>query len=88
MDFIVTENGRSFHGNAVAVEGFFCFGLPIVSPCYEQVVQLQNTVIDNAIGEVNLRQNWRNYLLIRLYDGATILLAHLRQHSITVQPGE
>jgi len=88
LDFIVTENGRSFHGNGVAVEDFFCFGLPIVAPCYGQVVQLQNTVIDNAIGEVNLRENWGNYVLIRLYEGAYILLAHCRQHSITVQLGE
>ncbi len=88
LDFIVTEDGRSFSNNGLVVEDFFCFGLPIVSPCYGQVIQLQNTIADNAIGEVNLRENWGNYVLIRLYDGATILLAHLRQYSINVQVGD
>ncbi len=88
LDFIVTEDGRSFRGKGLVVDDFFCFGLPIVSPCYGQVVQLQNNVIDNAIGEVNLRENWGNYVLIRVYDGAYILLAHLRQDSISVQVGD
>ncbi|MEI6707338.1 MAG: urea transporter [Methylococcales bacterium] len=88
LDFIVTEDGQSFTNNGLVVEDFFCFGLPIVSPCYGQVIQLQNTIADNAIGEVNLRENWGNYVLIRLYDGATVLLAHLRQDSITVQIGD
>jgi urea transporter/murein DD-endopeptidase MepM/ murein hydrolase activator NlpD len=88
LDFIVIEDGRSFLGKGLVVEDFFCFGLPIVSPCYGQVIQLQNSIADNAIGEVNLRENWGNYLLIRLYDGAYILLAHLRQHSISVNVGD
>jgi urea transporter/murein DD-endopeptidase MepM/ murein hydrolase activator NlpD len=88
LDFIVTEDGQSFSNKGLLVEDFFCFGLPIVSPCYGQVVQLQNSVVDNTIGEVNLRENWGNYLLIRVYDGVFVLLAHLRQDSITVQVGD
>lgn len=88
LDFIVTEDGQSFRGNGLVVEDFFCFGLPIVSPCYGQVVQLQNNVLDNAIGEVNLRENWGNYVLIRLYEGVYVLLAHLRYNSINVTVGD
>jgi urea transporter/murein DD-endopeptidase MepM/ murein hydrolase activator NlpD len=88
LDFIVTEDGQSFSNKGLVVEDFFCFGLPIVSPCYGQVVQLQNTVVDNIIGEVNLRENWGNYLLIRVYDGVFVLLAHLRQDSILVNIGD
>lgn len=88
LDFIVTEEGRSFRDKGLVLEDFFCFGLPIVSPCYGQVIQLQNNVADNAIGEVNLLENWGNYVLIRLYDGAYILLAHLRQNSINVNVGD
>jgi urea transporter/murein DD-endopeptidase MepM/ murein hydrolase activator NlpD len=88
LDFIVTEEGKSFRNNGLVLEDFFCFGLPIVSPCYGQVVQLQNHLLDNAVGEVNLRDNWGNYLLIHLYDGVYILLAHLRQNTINVQVGD
>lgn len=88
LDFIVIEQGQSFQGKGASLEDFYCFGLPIVSPCYGQVVDMQNSVPDNAIGDVNVRENWGNYLVIKLYDGAYILLAHLRQNSIQVNIGD
>ncbi|CAG1769275.1 partial Urea transporter, partial [uncultured bacterium] len=50
LDFIVIEQEQSFQGNGLKAEEFYCFSLPILSPCYGQVVALQNTVPDNAIG--------------------------------------
>lgn len=88
LDFLVTKDGCSFHGSGQLLEDFFCFSLPIVSPCYGQVVQLENNVPDNAIGHVNLRENWGNYLLIRLNTGSFVLLAHLRQGSSWVNVGD
>jgi hypothetical protein len=88
LDFIVTENGRSFDGSGAAQENYFCFGLPVVSPCYGQVVSIENGVPDNAPGAVNLRENWGNFILIHLHQGPYVLLAHLRQHSVTVNVGD
>jgi urea transporter len=88
LDFIVTENGRSFNGTGQSVESFFCFGLPLVSPCYGQVARIVNSVPDNFPGEVNLRENWGNFILIRLHQGGYVLLAHLRQYSVSVKVGD
>lgn len=88
LDFIVTEEGRSFRGSGQSLEDYFCFGLPIVSPCYGQVAQLENNVADNPVGQVNLRKNWGNYLLIRLNTGSFVLLAHLRHNSVSVKIGD
>jgi urea transporter len=88
LDFIVTENERSFDASGMELENFFCFGLPVVSPCYGQVVRIENEVPDNSPGAVNLRENWGNFILIRLHQDAYVLLAHLRQSSVTVKVGD
>lgn len=87
LDFIVTVEGLSFHNSGRALKDYYCFDLPLVSPCHGQVVRVENGVADNAPGEVNLHQNWGNFVLIRLYDGAYVLLAHLRQNSVSVVAG-
>jgi hypothetical protein len=44
--------------------------------------------MDNPPGEVNLSENWGNYLLIHIGGGLYVLLAHLRQGSIGVALGQ
>jgi urea transporter len=88
LDFIVTVEGLSFRNSGRALKDYYCFDLPVVSPCHGQVVQVENSVADNAPGEVNLRENWGNYVLIRLYYGVYVLLAHLRQGSVVVNVGD
>ncbi len=88
LDFIVIVEGLSFQNGGKTLHDYFCFGLPVVAPCHGQVVRVENGVADNAPGEVNLRENWGNYVLIRLHYGVYVLLAHLRQGSVRVAAGD
>jgi urea transporter len=88
LDFYLTEHGKSFDNQGQNLTDYFCFGLPVISPAHGKVVRAMDALVDNAPGEVDVRNNWGNFILLRLENGLHILLAHLRQHSIKVAEGD
>ncbi len=88
LDFHISEDGRSFRGSGTRLEEFHCFGLPVLSPAHGQVARVRDYLADNAPGEVDIRNNWGNFVLIRLASGLHVLLAHLRQDSLRVKEGD
>jgi len=88
LDFYVVEGERSFHGDGTRLDDFHCFGLPVISPVFGHVVSLRDDLKDNAPGEVDVRHNWGNYVVLMTGTGRYVLLAHLRQDSIRVKEGD
>ncbi|MEX8505822.1 urea transporter [Leptothrix ochracea] len=91
LDFIRTEQGRSFRGAGQLLSDFHTFDQPVLSPVWGWVVSCRHDLPDNAPGEINLHENWGNHVLIRLgaaEDDRHVLLAHLRQGSLLVLPGQ
>ncbi|WP_295443666.1 urea transporter [uncultured Thiodictyon sp.] len=88
LDFVRTEQGLSFKNEGRTLSDFYCFDLPVLSPVWGTVLAVRNEVADNPPGECNLSDNWGNHVLIGLADGQCVLLAHLRQGSIEVAPGQ
>jgi hypothetical protein len=39
LDFYITEDGKSCSGQGEALEDYYCFGLPVLSPVHGQVVR-------------------------------------------------
>lgn len=88
LDFYITEQEQSFSGHGANLDDYFCFGLPVISPVHGEVVRAVDNLPDNAPGEVDVKNNWGNFILIRMANGLHALLAHLRQHSIKVAEGD
>ncbi|MCW8931139.1 MAG: urea transporter [Gammaproteobacteria bacterium] len=88
LDFIVVDNERSFSNDGKQLGDYYCYGLPVVSPCYGTVYKFDDSHHDNLPGEVDIKNNWGNYLLIQLNSGHFVLLAHLKKGSIKVFSGE
>jgi len=88
LDFVRTEDGRSARGGGERLDDFHSFDLPVVSPAWGTVISCRNDVPDNEPGEINLRENWGNHVLIGIPGGPCVLLAHLRQGSVAVLPGQ
>jgi len=88
LDFYMTEQGQSFKGRGEKLEDYFCFALPLISPVHGQVVRAFDKLPDNTPGEVDVKNNWGNFILIRLQNGLHVLLAHLHQNSIKVAEGD
>ena len=88
LDFYMTEQGQSFSNHGANLDDYFCFGLPVISPAHGQVVRAFDKLADNAPGEVDVKNNWGNFILIRMDNGLHVLLAHLRQNSIKIKEGD
>jgi urea transporter len=88
LDFVRTEEGRSFRGDGERLTDFHAFDLPVVSPAWGTVLSCRSDLPDNTPGEVNLADNWGNHVLLQLPAGPSVLLAHLRQGSVSVAPGQ
>ena len=88
LDFIITSDGRSYNNNGQEAKDYFCFGAPVLSPAYGEVVRTYDRLPDNTPGEVDTRHNWGNFVLLRLVNGLHVLLAHLQQGSIKVKEGD
>lgn len=88
LDFYITEDGTSFKNEASKLEDFYCFGLPVLSPAHGEVIRTFDKLPDNMPGEVDVNNNWGNFILIRLDSGLYVLLAHLSRDSIVVKEGD
>jgi len=85
LDFYMLEDDKSYAGDGDRLEDFYCFGAPLLSPVYGTVIRIEDSLRDNRPGDMDTRNNWGNFILIRLDMGAYVLLAHLKQHSIKVK---
>lgn len=88
LDFIVLENGKSHQYDGKKTEDYFCFGLPVTSPAYGQVVRINDGIADNTPGEVDTKNNWGNFILIKTSGNLYILLCHLKNGSIKLNEGD
>ena len=88
LDFYIAEDGKSWSGRGESLDEFYCFGLPVLCPVHGQVVRVRDHLPDNAPGDVDVKNNWGNFVLIRLDSGLHVLLAHLRQYSAKVKESE
>ena len=88
LDFIITADQKSFSGDGLLLTDYYCYGAPVFSPVYGTVARCINDQADNVIGEVDVKNNWGNLVLIRLYDGNYLLLCHLQEYSIQVFEGQ
>ncbi|PIV31070.1 MAG: urea transporter, partial [Zetaproteobacteria bacterium CG02_land_8_20_14_3_00_50_9] len=87
LDFHIVEGDKSYRTNGGSLEDFYCFGLPVLSPVAGFVVSTLDTLPDNPPGQVDMVNNWGNHVLIRMYNGLYVLLAHLKQGSVAVEIG-
>ncbi len=85
---IQSGNGKTFSGNGDQVTDFFCYSKSVLAPAAGYVVDLQDNIPDNKIGEINTLQNWGNSLVIKHSEYLYSQLSHLKAGSIKVKIGD
>ena len=89
LDFAIADaEGHTYHGPGHNLSDYYCFNKPVLAPADGVVEEVVQNVPDNPIGEVNLRQNWGNTVVLRHAPGLYSQLSHLRAHSVRVRPGD
>jgi murein DD-endopeptidase MepM/ murein hydrolase activator NlpD len=89
LDFeIVDENGLTFEGSGNKLEDYYCYDKPVIAPADGWVEEILDGVGDNPVGEVNLKQNWGNTIVIKHADDIFSKISHLKKDSYKVKKGD
>ncbi len=84
VDLFKLDSQRSYKNDGSKVTDYHCFGQPVLAPVYGIIVDFCSHHKDNVPGEVDVVNNWGNYIIIQLDTNGFLVLAHLQQHSIKI----
>lgn len=88
-DFVVCdEAGETHRFPGTKTEDFYCNGRPVLAPAAGYISEVVSDVEENEIGNVNIRHNWGNTVIIRHGEGFYSKLSHLRKDSVRVFAGD
>lgn len=88
-DFIINgSDGKQFKNTGDFPEDYYCFDKVILAPADGEIMEVTGHIPDNTIGQVNLKENWGNVVIIKHSPYIYSKAAHLKQHSIEVKPGQ
>ena len=89
LDFQVTgEDGRTSRGTGRSLADYHCYKLPVLAPADGTVAKVVDDIPDNKIGEVNLKDNWGNLVLLYHAPGLYSMACHFSPGSLKVQQGQ
>ncbi len=88
-DFVITDNeNKQYKNQGYSLEDYYCYGKPVIAPDKGIVEEVVDYIEDNAVGEVNLENNWGNTVIIKHNDYVYSKISHLKKGSITVKKGD
>jgi urea transporter/murein DD-endopeptidase MepM/ murein hydrolase activator NlpD len=88
-DFVITDTeGKQFTGSGDHLTDYFCYDKRVLAPAAGTIEFVLDRIPDNVAGEVNLRDNWGNTVIIKHDDHLYTSLSHLREGSVSVKEGE
>lgn len=83
-----TSAGLSYRNEGRRLEDFACYRRPVLAAAPGTVVKVVDGVPDNAVGQVNIRDNWGNLVIIQHGLGLYSAVCHLLPGSIRVHEGQ
>ncbi len=88
-DFVIMDTGeKQFMGSGDLLTDYYCYDKMILAPADGTVELVLDRVPDNIVGEVNLKENWGNTVIIKHDDHLYTSLSHLKEGSIKVKEGD
>jgi murein DD-endopeptidase MepM/ murein hydrolase activator NlpD/urea transporter len=81
-------DGKPYRGAGNELREFICYGLPVVAAGAGTVALVEDGVVDNRIGEINVHDNWGNGVVICHGAALFSVYAHLQAKSIKVKVGD
>lgn len=89
FDFkIIDDNGRDFKIDGKESNDYYAFGQPILTPADGTIVEAVDGVRDNEPGFGNYLAGAGNFIIIQHQPDEFSFIAHLKQGSVKVKPGE
>lgn len=89
LDFdIRNEENKTYQNPGYELKDYYCYELPIIAPAAGTVIKVEDTILENPVGGVNLSQNWGNTVIIKHTEGLYSKLSHLKNGTIKVKEGD
>ncbi|MFI5221223.1 MAG: urea transporter [Bacteroidia bacterium] len=85
---VVNEMKQSFKLPGTEVTDYFCYNLPVLAPDAGTVWNIIDGLNDNEVGDVDIKNNWGNTIIIRHGDFLYSKLCHLKKGSMKVKIGD
>jgi hypothetical protein len=87
-DFLIVKNGSSYKNDGKNNEDYYCFGMELYAPADGVIHTVENNVHDNVPGVMNNEYPPGNFIVIDHENGEYSIMAHFKQSSIVVKPGD
>ncbi len=88
-DFVINDlHGQQYKNGGDFAEDYYCFGKTILAPADGTIAAVIENIPDNAIGDVNTKDNWGNTVIIKHSDSLHSKLSHLKYKSVEVKTGD
>jgi len=88
-DFVITDTEeKQFRGSGDLLTDYYCFDRPVLAPADGTIELVVDRIPDNIVGQVNLKDNWGNTVIIKHDEDLYTSLSHLKEGSVRVKEGE
>ncbi len=88
-DFVITDTeDRQYMGSGDLLSDYYCYDKLVLAPADGTVELVLDRIADNVVGEVNLKENWGNTVIIKHDDQLYSSLSHLKEGSVKVKEGD
>lgn len=87
-DFVMEENEKEYTEKGYLVEDYYCYGKMVLAAADGVVEAIADGIEDNIIGEVNLKQNWGNSIVIKHDHRLYSQISHIKAGSFKVKVGD
>lgn len=89
LDVVKVDDSLKSHMNdGNENDDYYAFGESVYAPLSGQIVDRSSNIFDNLPGDRNWTQAMGNYIVIQNRSDRNILLAHMKQDSISVKVGD
>jgi urea transporter len=88
-DFVILDkNNKQYKDSGNYPEDYYCYNKPVLAPADGVVEKVVDDIDDNIIGQVNLKSNWGNTVIIKHQNNVYSNISHLRNNSVEVKEGQ
>jgi len=88
-DFIINgSDGKQFRKQGMFPEDYYCYNKAITAAADGIVETIIDGIDDNIIGQMNIKDNWGNTIIIRHQNNLFSKYSHLKKGSIKVRHGD
>ena len=88
-DFVITDTeGQQYMGSGDLLTDYYCYDKIVLAPADGTVELVRDRVADNVVGEINLKENWGNTVIIKHDEHLYSSLNHLKEGSVKVKEGD